>query len=112
MLQHRSNFILEDVLELFHPLLTRLLNDVCVWADSPNQLHTDLLTIFARSVEYSLIFNAGKCPLFVYDGIFLSFHISEYGIKTDPEKFSAIKNRQMPKTTSEIGSFVNAAGNL
>ncbi|KAI1004419.1 hypothetical protein K3495_g3793 [Podosphaera aphanis] len=103
---------MEEVLEPYRFFVSGLLDDVCVWGDSFEQLHSRLLQIFTRFVAYGLLLNAAKCKLFVQQGVFLGFLISKHGISADPEKVAAIRNRPIPSTTSEIRGFVNAAGYL
>lgn len=103
---------MEEVLEPFRPYVAGLLDDVVVWADTVESLHSKLMSIFSRFVQYGLILNASKCKLFVPDGVFLGFLISKNGISADPAKVAAIHNRPIPSTTSEIRGFVNAAGYL
>lgn len=106
-----QNFM-DEVLEPFRPFVAGLLDDVAVWADSPEELHFRLLKIFSRFCDYGLILNSLKCKLFVNKGVFLGFLVSNEGISIDPQKVSAIQNRPMPKTTSEIRSFIGAANYL
>ncbi|KAI1006983.1 hypothetical protein K3495_g1237 [Podosphaera aphanis] len=104
--------LMEEVLQPFRSFVAGLLDDVCVWSDSIKNLHSCLLLIFERFVKYGLILNSRKCRLFVREGIFLGFHVSESGISADPQQVAAIRDRPMPRTTSEIRGFVNAAGYL
>ncbi|KAI0995043.1 hypothetical protein K3495_g13137 [Podosphaera aphanis] len=101
---------MEEVLEPYRHFVSGLLDDVCVFADTPEQLHAQLLLLFERFAKYGLLLNASKCRFFVPEGIFLGFHVSKHGIAADPSKISAITDRPMPKTSTEIRSFVNAAG--
>ena len=101
---------MEEVLEPFREFVSGLLDDVAIWADGIEQLHSRLLQVLTRFVEYGLILNAGKCKMFVTEGVFLGFVISEAGVKADPSKVAAIRDRPMPSTTTEIRGFVNAAG--
>ncbi|KAI0999844.1 hypothetical protein K3495_g8354, partial [Podosphaera aphanis] len=103
---------MEEILEPFRSFVAGLLDDICVWGDTEKELHSRLELIFERFVHYGLLLNSTKCRLFVQQGIFLGFCVSENGITADPEKVSAIRDRPMPSTTSEIRSFVNAAGYL
>lgn len=57
-----------------------------------------------------MIVNTTKTQLYVRKGVFLGFVISENGIEADQSKVAAIRDRPMPTTTTEICSFVNAAG--
>ncbi|KAI1001153.1 hypothetical protein K3495_g7046 [Podosphaera aphanis] len=101
---------MEEILEPYRHFVSGLLDDVCVFADTVELLHQNLLLLFARSVKYGLILNASKCRFFVTEGIFLGFQISKHGIAADPSKISAIVDRPLPTTSTEIRSFVNAAG--
>ncbi|KAI0994514.1 hypothetical protein K3495_g13668, partial [Podosphaera aphanis] len=104
--------LMEEVLQPHRSFVSGLLDDVCVWGNSHEELHARLQKVFSRFVTYGLILNAGKCKLFVEQGVFLGFLISKHGITADPEKVAAIRDRAMPTTTSEIRGFVNAAGYL
>lgn len=87
---------MEEVLEPFRPFVAELLDDVAVWAKDHHELHERLMSIFSRFTEFGLILNSQKYRLFVNQGIFLGFIISEKGIVADPKKVSAIKVRPMP----------------
>ncbi|KAI0992947.1 hypothetical protein K3495_g15237 [Podosphaera aphanis] len=104
--------MMNEVLEPVRPFVAGLLDDVCVWGDTRDELHSRLLKIFSRFADYGPLLNSQKCRLFVTQGVFLGFLISKNGIAADPEKVAAIRDRPMPKTTSEIRGFVNAAGYL
>ncbi|KAF2963620.1 hypothetical protein GQX73_g9950 [Xylaria multiplex] len=101
---------IEEVLEPFRDWVAGLLDDICVWADSRGQLHKKLLLLFTRLVKYGVMINSRKTLLFVSEGVFLGFHISVAGIKADPAKVAAVRDRPMPKTTTEVRAFTNAAG--
>ncbi|POS82548.1 hypothetical protein EPUL_005935, partial [Erysiphe pulchra] len=106
-----QNFM-EEVLGPYRSFVAGLLDDVAVWGDTVEELHSRLLTILKRFVSYGLLLNTSKCRLFVTSGVFLGFVISEDGIAADPEKVAAIRDRPMPSTTSEIRGFIGAAGYL
>ncbi|KAI0996091.1 hypothetical protein K3495_g12090 [Podosphaera aphanis] len=99
---------MEEILEPYRHFVSGLLDDVCVFADTVELLHQNLVLLFARFVKYGLILNASKCRFFVTEGIFLGFHISKHSIAADPSKISAIVDRPLPTTSTEIRSFVNA----
>ncbi|KAI0991489.1 hypothetical protein K3495_g16698, partial [Podosphaera aphanis] len=103
---------MEEVLLPLRPFVAGLLDDVAVWGDTIEELNSRLLLTFTRFQQYGLLLNVGKCQLFVPSGLFLGFKISSEGIEADPDKVAAIRDRPLPKTTSEIRSFVNAAGYL
>ncbi|KAI0990908.1 hypothetical protein K3495_g17279, partial [Podosphaera aphanis] len=101
---------MEEVLEPFRDFVSGLLDDVCIFADSTEELHQRMLKLFSRFAEYRLVLNPAKCRFFVPEGDFLGFIISENGVAADPKKIAAIRNRPIPSTTTEICSFINAAG--
>ncbi|POS83058.1 hypothetical protein EPUL_004164 [Erysiphe pulchra] len=106
-----QNFM-EEVLSPYRSFVAGLLDDVAVWGDTVEELHSRLVTILKRFVTYGLLLNTSKCYLFVTSGVFLGFVISEDGIAADPKKVAAIRDRLMPSTTSEIRGFIGAAGYL
>lgn len=88
---------MEEVLQPFRPFVAGLLDDVAVWADTPEELHARLILVFSRFAEYGLILNTSKCQLFASHGIFLGFSISFLGIPADPSKVSAVRDRPIIK---------------
>ncbi|POS84076.1 hypothetical protein EPUL_004293 [Erysiphe pulchra] len=104
--------LMEEVMEPFRPFIAGLLDDVAFWEHTIKELHVQLLQVLDSFALYGLLLNPAKCNLFVTTELFLGFVISENGITADPEKDSAIRDRPMPKTTSEIRGFVGAAGYL
>ncbi|KAI0995372.1 hypothetical protein K3495_g12810, partial [Podosphaera aphanis] len=101
---------IEEILEPFRNHCAGLLDDVCIWADTKEQLHQRTLLVMTRLVEYGILLNDSKCRFFVNKGIFLGFLISIDGIQVDPSKVSAIRQRPMPQTTTAIRGFISAAG--
>lgn len=104
--------LMEEVLEPFRAFTPGLLDDMCIVADTDEQLHDRLLTVLARLEEYGLLLNTQKSVLFVSSGVFLGFIVSAAGVEADPAKISAIRDRPMPTTNTEVRGFVNAAGYL
>lgn len=106
-----QNFM-EEVFDPFRSFAAGLLDDVAIWGDTIEELHSRLILILNRFVSYGLLLNASKCRFFIKSGVFLGFLVSENGIAADPEKVAAIRDRPLPRTTSEIRGFVSAAGYL
>lgn len=79
---------MKEVLEPFRSFTTGPLDDVAVWGDSVEELHSRLLLVLQRFVIYDLLLNSSRCKLFVSSGTFLGFLISKEGIAVDPEKNS------------------------
>ncbi|KAI0996162.1 hypothetical protein K3495_g12018 [Podosphaera aphanis] len=100
---------IEEILEPFRDHCAGLLDDVCIWADTKDQLHHRNLLIMQRLTEYGILLNDAKCRFFVNKGIFLGFMISIDGIQVDPDKVSVIRERPEPQTTTAIRGFISAA---
>lgn len=102
----------EEVLGPLREFLAGLLDDIAIWADTIEELKERVHKVLERLNEYGLVLNIPKCRWFVTEGTFLGFKISEAGIRADPAKVAAIRERPAPKTATEIRSFLNAAGYL
>ena len=101
---------MEEVLEPLRAFVAGLLDDICVWGDTLEELYSRVKMVLRRLAEYGLVLNVNKCEWFVSHGRFLGFIISREGIRSDPAKISAILERPMPSTAIELRSFLNAAG--
>lgn len=104
--------LIEEVLEPFRTFTPSLLNDIYIVADTNEQLYNRLLTVLARLEEYGLLLNTQKSVLFISSSVFLGFIVSAASVKADPTKISAIRDRPIPTTNTEVRSFVNAASYL
>lgn len=62
---------MEKVLNLFHPNVVGLLDDVDVWGNSIEELYSQLLLIFIRFSKYDLILNSKKYRSFFPSNIYL-----------------------------------------
>lgn len=56
---------MEEVLDPFRDFIAGLLDDVAIWGDTIEELHSRLMLILNRFVSYGLLLNASKCRLFV-----------------------------------------------
>jgi hypothetical protein len=101
---------IEEVLLPVAEFTAGILDDICVFADSLDELYTRVKLVLARLAAYGLALNTGKCEWFVLEGRFLGFFISRAGIRSDPAKIAAILERPPPTTATEVRSFLNAAG--
>jgi hypothetical protein len=61
-------------------------------------------------IKYGISFNVRKFVIYVIRDVFLGFMISINGVTADSSKVAAIRDKLMPGTTTEVRTFVNAAG--
>jgi hypothetical protein len=87
-----------------------LLDDICVWSNTLEQLNERLQMVLQRFAKYGIIINVRKSIMFVTKEIFLEFIVSKDGISGDEDKMAAILEKPQPSITTEIRAFVNAAG--
>lgn len=102
----------EEVLGPLREFLAGLLDDIAIWGDTMEELIERVHKVLERLNEYGLVLNIPKCRWFVPEGTFLGFIISEEGIRADPTKVAAIRERREPTTATEVRGFVQAAGYL
>lgn len=65
----------------------------------------DLKETFDKFKRYNMELNQTKCAFVVSSGKFLSFMVSQRGIKENPEKVKAILEMSLPKTVKEVQSL-------
>lgn len=81
------------------------LDDVIV-VSSTFEKHIDLLNEVARRLnEANLTVNIDKCEFFRPSLKYLGFIVDKSGLRTNPEKVSAMVNFPQPRTTTEIKRF-------
>jgi hypothetical protein len=100
---------MEEVLEPCRDFTAGLLDNICVFANTLDECSTRVRAVLAHLAAYRLVLNLKKCEWFVSFGKFLSFIISQTGVRCDPAKISAVLERAPPSTATEVRSFLNAA---
>ena len=101
---------IEEVLLPVAEFTAGILDDICVFADTLDELYARVKLVLARLAAYGLVLNTSKCEWFVLEGRFLGFFISRVGVRSDLVKIAAILERPPPTTATEVRSFLNAAG--
>ena len=66
--------------------------------------------MFSRLKEFNLKLKATKCEFMKSEVTYLGHIVSQDGIRTDPEKTSAIENWPEPKTVKDVRSFLGFTG--
>lgn len=97
---------MEEVLKPFRSFIAGLLGDFAVWGNTTGESYELLFSIFTKFIDYGLMPNLNKCRLFILEGNFPGFVISQNDISADPNKIPAIRDRQMPSTISKIAALL------
>lgn len=88
------------------PFCFSYLDDIIIATpDFPTHLEI-LQKVFSRLKDANLTVNLKKCQFCRPSLTFLGFVVDQQGLRTDPEKVSAIMNYSVPKTTTEIKRLI------
>ena len=82
------------------------LDDIIVFSDSPGEHLCRLRGVFAKLDKAGLKLKPSKCEFFKTRITYLGHIVSSKGIETDPKKFEAVKNWTIPKTVTNVRSFL------
>jgi hypothetical protein len=86
------------------------LDDIIVFSPTFEQHLDDLKSVFERIRTSNLRIKASKCNFCCESLTYLGHKITPSGIQPDPKKISAIKEIQIPKTKSQLLSFLGISG--
>ncbi|KAI3677796.1 hypothetical protein L6452_37066 [Arctium lappa] len=96
------------------PLLDKcvivFIDDILIYSRSKEDHETHLRTILELLKREKLYAKFSKCEFWLKEVQFLGHVVSKEGIKVDPAKIEAIKGWEVPKTPSELRSFLGLAG--
>ena len=85
------------------------LDDIIVFAVDVTGHLNRLPTVFGRLQAAGLKLKPSKCRLFQRRVTFLGHVVSHQGIETDPEKITSVASWPVPRSLSEVRSFVGLA---
>ena len=85
------------------------LDDICVFAESADQMLDRIELVFSWLQEYHLKIKPKKSYFFQTSVTFLGHILSAQGVSPNPKKVSKIKDWPTPKTPKEVHSFVDLA---
>jgi len=86
------------------------LDDIVVFADSPEQLLERLDAVFSRLRHYGLKAKPSKCVFFKSPIEFLGHLVSQDGIEPQPAKLDSIRNWPTPHCLRDVQAFCGLAG--
>ena len=70
----------------------------------------NLEKVLKRCIQAHLSLSTEKCHMMMSEGIVLGHFISSQGIQVDPSKILVIQNLSVPKTQTDVRSFLGHAG--
>ncbi|GFQ74285.1 retrovirus-related Pol polyprotein from transposon 297 [Trichonephila clavata] len=82
------------------------LDDIIIVGKSFEEHLSNLRRVFEKLKEAKLKLNPSKCNLFRHEVNYLGHIISAEGVRTDPQKVSAVKDWRRPKNVHELRSFL------
>ena len=82
------------------------LDDIIVFSDDPKEHLTRLRGVFTKLAKAGLKLKPSKCEFFKTKITYLGHIVSSKGIETDPKKIEAVKNWTIPKTVTDVRSFI------
>ena len=86
------------------------LHGIIIFSESFDQHLERLDSVFGRLHEHNLKLKDSKCEFFIPEVTYLGHVVSEYGIKTDPDKIKALKSWPTPKSIKDVRKFLGFAG--
>eukprot|EP00253_Pinus_taeda_P034203 PITA_34203 len=95
--------MLNDSLEIF-------MDDFTPYGVNFEDALQNLEKVLKRCIEAHLALSTEKCHMMMNQGIVLGHFISFLGIQVDPAKIQVIQNLPIPKTQTEVRSFLGHAG--
>ena len=85
------------------------LDDICIFANSADQMLDRIELVFSRLKQYQLKIKPKKSFFFQTEVSFLGHVLSAEGISPNPEKVDKVRDWPVPKTSKEVHSFIGLA---
>ena len=82
------------------------LDDICIFANSADQMLDRIKLVFSRLKQYQLKIKPKKSFFFQMEVSFLGHVLSAKGILPNPEKVDKVQDWPVPKTSKEVHSFI------
>ena len=82
------------------------LDDIFVFSDNPSEHLCRLRGVFTKLDKVGLKLKPNKCEFFKTRITYLGHIVSSKGIETSPKKVEAVKNWTVPKTVTDVRSFL------
>ena len=85
------------------------LDDICIFANSADQMLDRIELVFSRLKQYQLKIKPKKSFFFQTEVSFLGHVLSPKGISPNPEKVDKVRDWPVPNTSKEVHSFIGLA---
>ena len=85
------------------------LDDICIFANSADQMLDRFELVFSRLKQYQLKIKPKKSFFFQMEISFLGHILSAKGISPNPKKVDKVRDWPVPKTSKEVHSFIGLA---
>ena len=85
------------------------LDDICIFANSADQMLDRIELVFSRLQQYQLKIKPKKSFLFQTEVSFLGHILSAQGISPNLEKVDKVRDWPVPKTSKKVHSFIGLA---
>ena len=85
------------------------LDDICIFANSADQMLDQIELVFSRLKQYQLKIKPKKSFFFQTEVSFLGHILSAKGISSNPKKVDKVRDWPVPKTSKEVHSFISLA---
>ena len=82
------------------------LDDIIVFSETPKEHIKRLRGVFQKLASAGLKLKPNKCEFFKKKITYLGYVVSEEGIEVDPKKTEAVQNWPVPKTVTDVRSFL------
>ena len=82
------------------------LDYIIVFSKTPEEHLKQLQRVFDKLAKAGLKLKPSKCEFFKSKITYLGHIVSAAGIETDPKKIEAVKNWTVPKTVTDVHSFL------
>ncbi len=101
------NHILRPYLDKF---VVAYLDDVLIFSRTLDEHRQHVRTVLDKFREHKLYAKKSKCEFFRREVKFLGFIVGADGVKVDPEKVEAVRNWPVPKSVTDVRSFLGFVG--
>jgi hypothetical protein len=95
--------MINDSIEIF-------MDDFTPYGVSFEEALQNIEKLLNRSIQAHLSLSTKKCHMMISEGVVLGHFISSQGIQVDPSKIQVIKDLRIPKTQTDVRSFLGHAG--
>ncbi len=85
------------------------IDDLLIWADSPEALLQRLQKVFQRAADYGLKLSIKKAQFFTKEALWCGKIFSSMGVEHHPARIQGLVNMPSPTTAAELMQFLAAA---